>query len=141
MKKLYTYNHTNVTTCSDFEIKFQDYLNYIAFRNPILFRLLKSDSNFKIQNLEVFRTEFDDFFESWLREIFNYESKFDLENISDFISTFKTTDAGFSELFANYNLYKKINSATDTFYFYDITIDEEEKYKGIINDKPDSADL
>jgi len=135
MKKLYTNNHANITTCDDFEIKFKDYLNYIKCSNHVLFNSLINELDFKIEDVEAFKTEFNSFFEPWLKQGFNYNLKFDMENIGSFITT-KTMDERFSELFANYNFYKKISSATEEFYIYDITMDEEIKYKKIIRDKP-----
>ncbi|WP_439478857.1 hypothetical protein [Chryseobacterium aquaticum] len=136
MKKLYTNNHANITTCDDFEIKFKDYLNYIKFSNPILFNSFTNNLDFKIQDFKIFKAEFNSFFEFWLKETFNYHLSFNIKNIDSFITTYRTIDEKFSELFANYNFYKKLNSAIDEFYIYDITTDEEIKYKKIINDKP-----
>lgn len=136
MKKLYTHNHANITTCDDFEIKFKDYLNDIKCNNPTLFNLFTNNVDFKIQDIKTYKSEFNSFFETWLKETFNYNLNFDINNINSFIDESRNINERFDELFANYNFYKRLNSAVDEFYIYDITVDEEIKYKRIIKDKP-----
>lgn len=131
MKKLFTENHKNIMTCDDFEIKFKDYLDYIKEVNNDLYNQFARNIDFSIKNIYDFKKEFNVFFEIWLRKIYDYDLVFSEENLVFFIDSFiiklKTTDIGFSELFANFNFYKKINSAVDIFFVYDITENEEKK--------------
>jgi hypothetical protein len=126
----------HITTCSDFEIKFKDYLNFLKSNNHSLFNLLISNKDFKVNDIDIFRKEFNFFFKYWLIKYFKYKYSFESEYIDNFVSMYKTTGEKFDELFANYNFYKKINSAIDELYIYDISNNENIKYKEIIVNKP-----
>lgn len=136
MKKLFTDNHKNIMTCNDFELKFKDYLKYIEIENPNLYKLFIGNVDFSIQNINDFKKEFNVFFELWLKKVYNYNLVFNEKNVrffmDSFITKFKMTEIGFSELFSNFNFYKKVNSAKDVFFVYDISRDEEIKYNEII---------
>ncbi|PBI90179.1 hypothetical protein BSF41_18500 [Flavobacterium sp. ACN2] len=136
MKKLFTENHKNIMTCNDFEIKFKDYLKYIEMKNPNLYNLFIKNIDFSIQNVNDFKKEFNVFFELWLKEVYGYSLVFNEKNVTQFMDSFivefKMTDIGFSELFSNFNFYKKVNSAKDVFFIYDISQNEDIKYNEII---------
>ncbi len=131
MKKLYTYNHKNITTCANFDVKFKCYLEYIKKTNISLYNLFVDNIDFEIQDVNEFKNEFNAFFETWLKEVYNYNLVFNRENIDFFVDNFSTIDDRYNELFANYNFYKKINLAEVAFFIYDITVDEETKYLAI----------
>lgn len=134
MNKLYTINHKNFTTCYDFDVKFKDFLSHLVSVNVSSYTKFAGNCDFKIDNLVEFKEVFSSFFRKWLIEFFSFKAAYDIQNIDSFISERKTTDHRFDELFANYNFLKKLDSATDAFYVYDIT--EEGKYDEIIKNKP-----
>lgn len=124
MRKLYTYNHKNSTTCNDFEVKFDSYLDFIKNKNLALFNLFNSNSDFKISDITEFKEEYQSFFDSWLKFIF--DSK--INDIESLRNNIKTTDLNFDEFFAYYNFYKKITAEDcEEMFVYDITLLSEEK--------------
>lgn len=135
MKKLYTTDHKHICTCNEFEKKNQDYLDYLMLHNPTLCNAFNTDLDFRIANFKKFQSNFNIFFNSWLRNKFSFKLKYCEKNITNFFENIRTTVENYEELFALYNLYKKINSSAKTIYFYDISLDEDNRYKLILQNK------
>ncbi len=126
MKKLYTYNHKNITTCNDFQIKFKSYLDYLKseFNNRELHNLFLSKQDFEIQDVTTFRNDFTIFFNIWLHRTFSITIS-SINELDQLLKKIQTTDSKFDEVFSYFNFYKKLEDRT--LYVYDITLQDTER--------------
>ena len=124
MRKLYTYNHKNLTVHNDFEIKFESYLNYLKGNDIELYNSFMGSNDFKIDNLHIFKIQFEEFLDNWLNLVFNFR----IETIEKLRNEIETVDDNFDEFFAYYNFHKKMTSKEcNELSIYDITLSNEEK--------------
>lgn len=137
MKKIYTGNHRHVTTCSDFEVKFKDYLNFTLLNDKSLHDLLIDYIDLELERSSV-RSSFNAFFGVWLQERKLHSGSLDISSLDLIFNNSRTTDCDFDVLFAYSNFFKRLNDqeAFDILYFYDVTLinaDEEVIVEKILN--------
>lgn len=134
MKKFYTYNHKNITTCTEFEVKFKDYLAFIRFSDSKLYELLIGDHDFSVSITET-KNNFNAFFKEWLDKRRLYLGILNITNLDSLLKSIRTTDSDFGELFAYAIFFKRLNEQSDfeMLYFYDVSL--RNKLEAIILEK------
>jgi hypothetical protein len=128
MKKIYTFDNKQLTFCNEFEIKFQDFLEYLKDRNNELYNLLTTNSDFNIK-IESFLKNFNPFFQNWLKINYKFNDNLSIDNLETLFNKTRMTEINYSEFFSYYNLYMKIaNKNNDLLYFYDSESDSPHIY-------------
>lgn len=126
MKKLYTYDNKQITVCSEFEIKFKDFLEYLKEKDNDFYVSLSTNLDFNIKIKKLVKN-FSSFFQKWLKN--NFNQTLSIDNLENIFNEIKMTELKYDEFFSYYNFYKKIiNTEEKLLHFYDSESESPHQY-------------